>query len=157
MSLVNGTVSALSDISQFTFNAYDYSVFVLMLCISAGIGVYFGFFSKGDETTEEYLHGGKQMKTLPIAISLVASQLSGISIMTIPAEMYSFGVHWFFNVISTVVTIPLLNWVIIPVFYNNNISNCYEVCRIVKNKRKKSITFFKVNSFHFVFFFLIYI
>lgn len=137
MSLLNETFSAFSDISQFTFNTYDYLVFVLMLCISAAIGVYFGFFSKGEETTEEYLHGGKQMKTLPIAISLVASQLSGISIMTIPAEMYSFGIHWFFNVVSTVLTIPLLNWVIIPVFYNNNISNCYEVCWMSEKLKRK--------------------
>lgn len=110
MSVLNATASVLNEINQFTFNSYDYVVFVLMLCISAAIGVYFGFFSKSEETTEEYLHGGKQMKTLPIAISLVASQLSGISIMTIPAEMYAFGINWIFNVASMVITIPLLCW-----------------------------------------------
>ncbi|XP_061392469.1 sodium-coupled monocarboxylate transporter 2 [Musca vetustissima] len=128
-----------SDISQFVFNSFDYSVFVFMLCISAGIGVYFGFFSKGEETTEEYLHGGKQMKTLPIAISLVASQLSGISIMTIPAEMYSYGINWFFNVVSMVVIIPILIWVVIPVFYNNNISNCYEYLEVRFNRKTREI------------------
>lgn len=127
-AVVSNGSGVISDISQFVFNSVDYSVFVFMLCISAGIGVYFGFFAKGEDTTEEYLHGGKQMKTLPIAISLVASQLSGISIMTIPAEMYSYGINWFFNVVSMVIIIPILLWVVIPVFYNNNISNCYEVC-----------------------------
>lgn len=137
MSLLNATTTmataAVSDISQFAFNSVDYTVFVFMLCISAAIGVYFGFFGKGEDTTEEYLHGGKQMKTLPIAISLVASQLSGISIMTIPAEMYSFGINWCFNVVSMVIIVPILIWVVVPVFYNNNISNCYEVrvwCKI---------------------------
>jgi len=54
------------------FGITDYVVFVIMLGASAGIGVYFGFFSKTKNTTEEYLRGGKKMQTLPIAISLVA-------------------------------------------------------------------------------------
>ncbi|EDW99259.1 sodium-coupled monocarboxylate transporter 2 [Drosophila yakuba] len=129
-SLSNATVLATAATvvpdSQFVFNGTDYGVFALVLSISAAIGVYFGFFAKGEDTTEEYLMGGKRMKTIPIAISLVASQLSAISIMTIPAEMYAYGINWFFNVVCMVVVVPLLNYVVIPVFYNNNITNCYE-------------------------------
>ncbi|KAH8257753.1 hypothetical protein KR038_000118 [Drosophila bunnanda] len=128
-SLTNGTLLATAAVlpdSQFVFTSTDYAVFALMLGISASIGVYFGFFAKGADTTEEYLMGGKRMKTIPIAISLVASQLSAISIMTIPAEMYAYGINWFFNVVCMVVVVPLLNYVVIPVFYNNNITNCYE-------------------------------
>lgn len=124
--VLNATVATLAD-TQFTFQSTDYIVFAFMLSISAAIGVYFGFFDKSADTTDEYLMGGKRMKTFPIAISLVASQLSAISIMTIPAEMYAFGINWFFNVVCMVVVIPLLNYVIIPVFYNNNLTNCYEV------------------------------
>uniref|UniRef100_T1PIW0 Sodium:solute symporter family protein n=1 Tax=Musca domestica TaxID=7370 RepID=T1PIW0_MUSDO len=138
-AVVSNGSGVISDISQFVFNSVDYSVFVFMLCISAGIGVYFGFFAKGEDTTEEYLHGGKQMKTLPIAISLVASQLSGISIMTIPAEMYSYGINWFFNVVSMVIIIPILLWVVIPVFYNNNISNCYEYLEVRFNRKTREL------------------
>lgn len=117
-----------SDISEFTFNAVDYTVFILMLSISAAIGIYYGFVHKSENTTAEYLHGGKRMRTLPIAISLVASQLSAVAIMAIPAESYSFGINWAFNVIAMIFIIPIINYVVIPVFYNNNISNCYEVC-----------------------------
>nr|XP_016923862.2 sodium-coupled monocarboxylate transporter 2-like [Drosophila suzukii] len=133
-SLLNATVLATAATvvpdSQFIFNTTDYVVFALMLGISAAIGVYFGFFAKGADTTEEYLMGGKRMKTIPIAISLVASQLSAISIMTIPAEMYAYGINWFFNVVCMLVVVPLLNYVVIPVFYNNNITNCYEYLEI---------------------------
>lgn len=51
---------------------YDYILFGLMLFISAVIGIYFGFFAKKQSTSKEYLMGGKEMKVLPIAISLVA-------------------------------------------------------------------------------------
>jgi len=43
------------------FGITDYVVFVIMLGASAGIGVYFGFFSKTKNTTEEYLRGGKKI------------------------------------------------------------------------------------------------
>ncbi|KAH8381428.1 hypothetical protein KR093_004777 [Drosophila rubida] len=119
------TPSATSD--ELRFGTTDYVVFTLMLGTSATIGIYFGFFAKAKNTTEEYLRGGKKMQTLPIAISLVASQLSGIAIMSVPAETYSFGINYFFMVISMVAVVPILNYIIVPVFYENNVSNCYEV------------------------------
>lgn len=72
--LTESTVTSAveSAAKSFTFGTVDYIVFVVMLMTSAGIGVYFGFFSKSKNTTDEYLMGSKQMKTIPIAISLVA-------------------------------------------------------------------------------------
>lgn len=52
--------------------AIDYVVLCGLLSLSMGIGVYFGYFSKSEHTTEEYLLGGRKMKTIPIAISLIA-------------------------------------------------------------------------------------
>ncbi|XP_060645920.1 sodium-coupled monocarboxylate transporter 1-like [Drosophila nasuta] len=139
MSSTNATLATTmatpSDTSdELRFGITDYVVFTLMLGASALIGIYFGFFSKAKNTTEEYLRGGKKMKTLPIAISLVASQLSGIAIMSVPAEMYSFGVNYFFMVIAMVAVVPILNYIIVPVFYENNVSNCYEYLEVRFNK-----------------------
>jgi Na+/proline symporter len=49
-----------------------YSVFGLMLSFSALIGIYFGFCDKKQESRVDYLFGGKTIKTLPVAVSLVA-------------------------------------------------------------------------------------
>ncbi|XP_037039646.1 sodium-coupled monocarboxylate transporter 1-like isoform X2 [Bradysia coprophila] len=106
------------------FGAVDYGVFGFMLFVSASIGIYFGFFDKREQTTEEYLLGGRQMKTIPIAISLIASQLSAISIMTLPAEIYSFGSSVTLIVLVQVVVMLIINFIFIPIFYNNNIDNC---------------------------------
>lgn len=62
------------------FGIIDYVVFTLMLSTSALIGIYFGFFSKAKNTTEEYLRGGKKMQILPIAISLVARYVVDIAV-----------------------------------------------------------------------------
>ncbi|KAL9897340.1 sodium-coupled monocarboxylate transporter 2-like isoform 1-T1 [Glossina fuscipes fuscipes] len=124
---------------SFSFGVVDYIVFGIMLTVSASIGAYFGFFSKSKNTTDEYLLGGKKMKTIPIAISLVASQLSGIAIMSIPAETYSYGLAYIFLVLSNILVVPTLTYIIVPVFYENNISNCYEYLQIRFNKSTRRI------------------
>lgn len=53
------------------FSWVDYVVFVFMLAISAVVGVYWGFMKK--QTTQiDYLLGGRNMKVVPVAMSLVA-------------------------------------------------------------------------------------
>jgi SNF family Na+-dependent transporter len=54
------------------FDWLDYTLFILMLVLSTLIGVYFGFWGKKEDTPKEYLHGGKTMSTIPVAVSLVA-------------------------------------------------------------------------------------
>lgn len=55
------------------FSFLDYSLFAIMLGMSALIGVYFGFISKKKQNnTTEYLLGGKKMNFFPIAASLIA-------------------------------------------------------------------------------------
>lgn len=68
----NNQILASSDGGHFTL--IDYGIFTLMLILSALIGVYYGFFAKTkQDTTNEYLFGGKQMGILPIAISLIVT------------------------------------------------------------------------------------
>lgn len=59
------------------FDLYDYTVFALLLLVSGLIGVYFAFFAKVKQnTTSEYLMGGKTMGIFPISMSLIARYLS---------------------------------------------------------------------------------
>lgn len=50
----------------------DLTFFGLMLGSSTLIGVYFGFWGKKEDTPKEYLHGGKAMGIIPVAVSLVS-------------------------------------------------------------------------------------
>lgn len=56
---------------RFVFGWIDYALFGLLLLVSVLIGVYFGFFSKQD-TTAEYLLGGRRMGCFPVAMSIIA-------------------------------------------------------------------------------------
>lgn len=85
------------------FTALDYGLFGLMLLLSAAIGIYFGFFAKRKQnTTQEYLLGGKKMKFFPIAASLIASHINGFTMLAVPAEVYAHGSEYSLCVISAI-------------------------------------------------------
>jgi Na+/proline symporter len=96
------------------FTVFDYGLFCLMLALSAGIGIYFGFFAKRKQnTTTEYLLGGKKMKFFPIAASLIASHINGFTMLAVPAEVYSNGSEYALCVISAVLassTVSFRRW-----------------------------------------------
>lgn len=73
------------------FGTADYLVFVAMLLSCTIVGLYFGYedYQKkkrvkkqrsGSEATD-YLVGGRNMKTFPVAMSLVASSISAIALL----------------------------------------------------------------------------
>lgn len=47
--------------------------------------------------------------------------------MSVPAENYTYGFNFIFTVLAMLPTIPILIYIIVPVFYDNNVVNCYEV------------------------------
>jgi Na+/proline symporter len=56
------------------FTTFDYCIFVLMMGFSTLIGIYYGFCAKRKQNnTNEYLLGSKNMKIIPVAISLTAT------------------------------------------------------------------------------------
>lgn len=71
-AIKNGTAAITQRLVHFSL--MDYSFFVLLLLISALIGVYYGFMSKHKQNNvSEYILGGRSMSILPVATSLVAS------------------------------------------------------------------------------------
>lgn len=72
------TVQKISESMQ-NFGMPDYTVFAVMLIVCGIIGIYFGFVKKSSGE-DEYLVGGRNMKTFPISLSLLASFISGITI-----------------------------------------------------------------------------
>lgn len=80
LSLVNTTENSVtlgvghvltSGNAKVNFTWYDYSLFSSMLLFSVLIGIYFGFIKK-QATANDYLLGGRTMRPVPIAMSLVA-------------------------------------------------------------------------------------
>lgn len=70
-----------------SFAVADYVVFALMLVVSASIGVYYAWVDRGQESSEDFLMGGRKLTALPVSLSLTASFMSAITVLSNPAEV----------------------------------------------------------------------
>ncbi|XP_072945603.1 sodium-coupled monocarboxylate transporter 1-like [Epargyreus clarus] len=108
-----------------TFSWVDYVVFVFMLAISALVGVYWGFMKK-QTTQNDYLLGGRNMKVVPVSMSLVASFVSGITLLGSPTEVYMHGTQYGFIIIGIFLMSIVMTQVYLPVFHELKITSNYE-------------------------------
>ncbi|XP_017052606.1 sodium-coupled monocarboxylate transporter 1 isoform X1 [Drosophila ficusphila] len=140
---------SVKDLSQALqhFGIVDYLVFIAMLAVCAVIGFYFGFIEKkqkkqkladkdggGAAGVEErrgsealdYLVGGRQMKVFPVALSLVASFVSGISLLGTSTEIYVYGTQYAFILVTLAISGAISWYIFLPVFCNLQLTSTYE-------------------------------
>lgn len=109
------------------FDTWDYIVFAVMLLLSTAIGVYHAVTGGKQRTTKQYLLANRGMMGIPVAISLLASFMSAITILGVPAEIYTFGTQYWLIVASYVILFPAVAMVFVPVFRSLEITSSYEV------------------------------
>ncbi|CAK8690688.1 sodium-coupled monocarboxylate transporter 1-like [Clavelina lepadiformis] len=111
-----------------TFQVVDYVVFGFMLLISAAIGIYFAFEQRGknQEGTDYYLMANRQMSYGPVSMSLIASFMSSVTILGVPAEYYIYGSMFTWFGIWYLFVPLIVGWIFLPVFYDLGISSTYE-------------------------------
>ncbi|CAH2050162.1 unnamed protein product, partial [Iphiclides podalirius] len=107
------------------FSWVDYVVFVFMLAISAVVGVYWGFMKK-QTTQNDYLLGGRNMKVIPVSMSLVASFVSGITLLGSPTEVYMHGTQYAFIIGGIFLMTIVMTQIYLPVFHDLKITSNYE-------------------------------
>ncbi|KAB0790308.1 hypothetical protein PPYR_15351, partial [Photinus pyralis] len=96
------------------FATIDYILFAGTIIVSLCIGIYFGF-SKKSQTTDEYLLGGREMQVIPISVSLVASYISGLTVLGVPSDVYVYGANTVWVCLSIVIASIVGYFVFIPV------------------------------------------
>ncbi|KAB0797463.1 hypothetical protein PPYR_08456 [Photinus pyralis] len=116
---------------KFYFDIADYVVFSGMLLVSAITGIYYGCrsrYCKSEEGSDlkEYLTGNKSMQAFPVAMSLVASYISGVTILGTPAEIYNFGTQYWFIAFSIWFSGAIVAYVYLPVFCKLQVNSSYE-------------------------------
>lgn len=104
----------------------DYVAFVAMFLLCIGIGIYFGFMKKSI-SEDDYMLGGRKMLVVPIAFSLVASFISGITLLGLPTEVYSYGIQYLYVSFGVIGMGIVMGVFYLPVFHDLNITSTYEV------------------------------
>ncbi|XP_071451102.1 sodium-coupled monocarboxylate transporter 1-like [Hetaerina americana] len=142
--------SIILDDLALRFSWPDYCVFCLMLLLSASIGVYYGFFAKRSVVDYEpgeavrpsmelaHLAGGSGLTPFPVAMSLVASYISGVTMVGTPSEIYYHGMQYWVVNVGIVFMAFTLAYIFLPVFLNLSIMSSYEYLELRFNRHVRA-------------------
>ncbi|XP_060084537.1 sodium-coupled monocarboxylate transporter 1-like [Ylistrum balloti] len=128
-----------------TFHPADYIIFAAMLIISAGIGVFHAFSGGRQSTNREFLMANRQMRSLPVALSVLASFFSASTLLGTPAEIYQYGTQYWMSVFGAMLA-PLTGALLFgPMFFNLKIVSVFEYLELRFNS--KSVRLFGATLF----------
>ena len=111
------------------FSVLDYVLFSAVLVVSASIGLFNAWRDRQKQTLDDYLLAGRSMNPIPVAMSLLASFMSAITLLGTPAEMYNFTTVYFWIGLGYFLVIAGAAHIYIPVFYKLQVTSAYEVKR----------------------------
>ncbi|KAL4612677.1 sodium-coupled monocarboxylate transporter 1 [Arapaima gigas] len=114
-----------------TFVVWDYVVFTLMLLLSAAVGVYCAVSGGGQQSSQDFLMGGRRMNAVPVALSLTATFISAITVLAIPSEVYRYGAAFLIFSVSYFLMVIVTSEIFLPVFYKLGVTSAYEVSNTI--------------------------
>ncbi|KAM6980887.1 sodium-coupled monocarboxylate transporter 1 [Aplochiton taeniatus] len=121
------------------FSVWDYVVFAGTVLGAAGIGLFHSCRGKKSTSSDEFLLGGRQMTAVPVAMSLTASFMSGITVIGTPAEAYLYGATFWIFGFSYAIMSCITAEVFVPLFYRLAITSTYEYLEMRYNKLMRVI------------------
>ncbi|XKL67588.1 hypothetical protein PGB90_003079 [Kerria lacca] len=127
-----------------SFQTADYVIFGCTLGISAAIGIYFRFSGGQQKTNEEYLVGDRKQNPLLVAISLMSTFMSAVSMLGGASEAYNYGTSFFVLNLGFLIGICLGLITFVPVFYN---LKCFSVYTYLELRFGSTIRFFVSIAF----------
>lgn len=105
----------------------DYLIFVLTLVVSLGIGIYTAFSGGGQKTTSEYLMGNRNMRVVPVSLSMFMSFVSAILVLGNTGEMYQRGTMYWLQCVANSISYVTIGMVFVPLFFPLNVTSSFEV------------------------------
>ncbi|XP_067662754.1 sodium-coupled monocarboxylate transporter 1-like isoform X1 [Haliotis asinina] len=122
-----------------SFGWPDILLFVVMLVISAGIGAFYMIRearAAKKATSDDILMGGRDIGVFPIAMSLMASFMSAITVLGTPTEMYNNNTSFWIASWAMIPTAVITNHVFLPFFHKLNLTSAYEY---LENRFNRSV------------------
>ncbi|XP_045765978.1 putative sodium-dependent multivitamin transporter [Maniola jurtina] len=108
------------------FGIWDYIIMSATMIASVLIGLYFRFSGGKQKTNDEYLLADRNMSIFPVAVSLMASFMSAITLLGVSAENYYYGMIFIVINISYGIATPIASKLYLPVFFGLQKTSTYE-------------------------------
>lgn len=101
----------------------DYAIIVLYLIGVTVAGVIIGGKQK---SAKDYFLGGKKMSWWSVGFSIVASETSTLTFISIPGLAYKSNMHFLQIVIGYFIGRLIVSWVFIPAYYRGDLETAYD-------------------------------
>ncbi|XP_072311101.1 sodium-coupled monocarboxylate transporter 1 [Eucyclogobius newberryi] len=105
-----------------------------MLLVSAAVGVYYAWKDRGQQSSRVFLTGGRKLTALPVAMSLTASFMSAITVLSTPVEVYHYGAIIAYTCLSHMLTMTVTSEIFLPIFYRLGITSTNEYLELRFNR-----------------------
>jgi Na+/proline symporter len=115
----------------------DWAVLVLTL---AGIVAFGAWRSRGVHTTESYLRAGKDIRWWTIGLSVIATQASAITFLSVPGQAYQDGLGFVQFYFGLPIAMVLLSAIILPVYHRLRVYTAYQYLEERFDRRTRQFT-----------------
>lgn len=105
------------------FGTIDIVIVVLYMIFSAGVGAWIG---RGQKDTRDYFLGGRQIPWYAVTFSIVATETSVLTFLSIPAVSYLGNMTFLQIAIGYIFGRIVVAMVFIPAYFKGEISTAYE-------------------------------
>ena len=105
------------------FGTLEYALVLVYLLIVAGVG---SAFYRKKSTSKEYFLGGRSIAWLPVGITIMAADLSALSVMGTPAWGYSHNLELLVAIFGYPLVAVIAIYVFIPFYSKLNLYTAYE-------------------------------
>ena len=119
------------------FTNLDYAVVIIYLLGIAALG---SSFYRRNSTAKDYFLGGKSFSWIPAGISIVAADMSAITVMGTPGWSYAHNLQLIWYSMGYLVTAPIVILVFIPFYARLNLFTAYEYLERRFNVRVRLVT-----------------
>ncbi|OUC46381.1 sodium-coupled monocarboxylate transporter 2 family protein [Trichinella nativa] len=116
------------------FTIVDYVIFVISLLIPAAIGIYYACVGSSRKTAREVLIGSSKLGIVPVALALIATYMSAISILGFPVEIYQYGTMILWYEVAYFIVFPSVAFIFLPVMYPLKLTSVYEYLELRFNR-----------------------
>ena len=112
------------------FHWLDFVVFASILVISATIGIVHACLARKTASTADYLLGNRQLKWVPVGLSILVTFQSAILYIGIPAEIYTRGTSYFLFHFGMAASVIICAVLFVPLLFPLKLTSAYEVKNI---------------------------
>jgi SSS family transporter len=101
----------------------DYSVLLALLVLLILVGIYFG---REEKSTADFFLGGRKIPWWAACLSFVATEISAVTLIAVPAVAYMENWEYAQFFIGSVLARIVIAFLFIPAFYRYNCTSIYE-------------------------------